>query len=896
MISADGLATALADRYRIERELGAGGMATVYLAHDVKHDRKVAIKVLKPELAAVLGGERFVGEIRTTAALQHPHILPLFDSGEADGQLYYVMPYIQGETIREKLNRETQFGVDEAVRIAREVADALDYAHRHGVIHRDIKPENILLHDGRAMVMDFGIALAVSAAAGGRMTETGLSLGTPHYMSPEQATAEKEITGRSDVYSLASVVYEMLTGDPPHTGSSAQQVIMKIITEQPQPVTTLRKSVPANVARAIAKALEKLPADRFENAKSFGDALKNPAFDWGSVAATSLASRRTWPVWRTVAFATTGTSLLLAALLGANVFSRRDLPSARAGVVRFALASEPTLRIETALSHPFAVSADGQTIVFRASTDSSAPKLWVRALGDPHARPLDGTEGGANAAISPDGEWIAYYSNRAIYKVRVTGGPVTRVTSVETVAAGMTWISNGEILFEQLLATGTLPIQRVSADGGHAVTAIPFDTAAHETGQRGPVSLPGTGLVAYTSGTAGGSRGVVLFRIADGRRVPTGIAGGALALVDGHLVVGRTDGSIFAVPFDARGMRVTGDSVALSPRMSRRETGSVVGLSEGGTLVYQAVGSVVPARLDLVDTSGATRSIRGEFTLQGMPRFSPDGRRLVIGTGTDRELGGPFSRANSDLWTIDVATSEPTRLTTDHNASAPSWSPDGRRILYTAAVGQTSEIRVVPIDGSAPPSKFVAIDGQPTSVEMSPDNRSLITHLLPSTGGASLGMGMYRVSLTGAAQVESLLVAKGAGVRPTRARVSPNGRWVAYVDRGVGDVWVRSLSGSTALQVSLTASLGNPVVWSPDSRRLYYDAPEGLVVIELNADPVLSVARRRVLRRLPLNDGYDLSPDGHTFVVVRPAREQADIFVVVNWADEARRAWSKATK
>jgi serine/threonine protein kinase len=185
------LTAALADRYRIERELGQGGMATVYLAEDLRHDRKVAIKVLKPELAAVLGADRFVVEIKTTAALSHPHILPLFDSGTADGFLFYVMPYIKGETIREKLNRETQFGVDEAVRIAREVADALDYAHRNGVIHRDIKPENILLHDGRAMVMDFGIALAVSAAAGGRMTETGLSLGTPHYMSPEQATADK---------------------------------------------------------------------------------------------------------------------------------------------------------------------------------------------------------------------------------------------------------------------------------------------------------------------------------------------------------------------------------------------------------------------------------------------------------------------------------------------------------------------------------------------------------------------------------------------------------------------------------------------------------------------------------------------------------------------------------
>jgi len=194
MTAVERLGAALADRYTIERELGAGGMATVYLAADRKHDRKVALKVLRPELAAVLGAERFVVEIKTTAALQHPHILPLFDSGTAgrDGGtefLYYVMPYIEGETLRDKLSRETQLGTEEAVRIAREVADALDYAHRHGVIHRDIKPENILLHDGRPMVADFGIALAVSAAAGGRMTETGMSLGTPHYMSPEQATA-----------------------------------------------------------------------------------------------------------------------------------------------------------------------------------------------------------------------------------------------------------------------------------------------------------------------------------------------------------------------------------------------------------------------------------------------------------------------------------------------------------------------------------------------------------------------------------------------------------------------------------------------------------------------------------------------------------------------------------
>ena len=288
------LVAALAERYRIERELGAGGMATVYLAHDLKHDRQVAIKVLRPELAAVIGAERFLAEIRTTANLQHPHILPLFDSGVADSFLFYVMPFIEGETVRDRLTREKQLPVGEAVRIASEVAAALDYAHRRGVIHRDIKPENILLHDGSALVADFGIALALSAAAGGRMTETGLSLGTPHYMSPEKATAEKDISARSDVCSLGCVLYEMLTGSPPHVGATAQQIIMKIVTEEAASVTTLRKAVPPNVASAVATALEKLPADRFDSAKAFSDALANPAFGlMRSDARTACRRRRT---------------------------------------------------------------------------------------------------------------------------------------------------------------------------------------------------------------------------------------------------------------------------------------------------------------------------------------------------------------------------------------------------------------------------------------------------------------------------------------------------------------------------------------------------------------------------------------------------------------------------
>ena len=269
--------SALSDRYRIERELGQGGMATVYLAEDLKHDRKVAIKVLRPELAAVIGAERFLSEIKTTANLQHPHILPLHDSGQVDGTVFYVMPYIAGESLRERLNRDKQMPVEDAVRIAREVADALGYAHDHGIIHRDIKPENIMLQGDHALVADFGIALAASTGGGNRMTETGMSLGTPHYMSPEQAMGERTLGARSDIYALGCVLYEMLAGEPPFTGPTAQAIIARVMTETPRSLSLQRHTIPPHVEAAVTKALEKLPADRFATAAEFAAALAGEA-------------------------------------------------------------------------------------------------------------------------------------------------------------------------------------------------------------------------------------------------------------------------------------------------------------------------------------------------------------------------------------------------------------------------------------------------------------------------------------------------------------------------------------------------------------------------------------------------------------------------------------------
>src|SRR5689334_9053454 len=268
-----GLRESLADRYRVERELGRGGMATVYLAQDLRHDRPVALKVLRPELAATLGPERFLQEIKIAARLRHPHILPVHDSGEAAGRLWYTMPYVEGESLRQLLAREGQLPVDRAVRIATQVSGALGYAHAHGVIHRDIKPENILLEGDQAVVADFGVARAISAAGDARLTETGLALGTPAYMSPEQASGGRDLDGRSDVYAFGCVLYEMLAGQPPFQAPTAQGLLARHALDPVPPLRTVRDTVPDQLEEAVVQAMAKAPADRFPTAAAFAEAL-----------------------------------------------------------------------------------------------------------------------------------------------------------------------------------------------------------------------------------------------------------------------------------------------------------------------------------------------------------------------------------------------------------------------------------------------------------------------------------------------------------------------------------------------------------------------------------------------------------------------------------------------
>ena len=409
---------ALAERYRIERELGQGGMATVYLAQDLKHERRVAIKVLRPELAAVIGAERFLREIKTIATLQHPHILGLIDSGEVDGTAYYVMPFVEGESLRDRLRREHQLSIADALRLATEVAGALDYAHRHGVIHRDIKPENILLHDGSALVADFGIALAVSSAGGNRMTETGMSLGTPHYMSPEQAMGEREITARSDVYALGCVTYEMLTGDPPFIGSTAQAVIAKVMTEKPAGIRRQRERVPNEVEDAVLTALEKLPADRFATAAEFAAALNGQA--GARTVRSPSASARLRPgtpaALRPLPLVAGALAILAFGTLAGSWLAGRRIPARVAFQQR-------TFRSEAIYNARYA--PDGRTIVYSSAAETSAPGVFVVRPDYPQPQPV-GAAGTHLLAVSSKGE-LAVLVRADFVRHRLFLGTLARV-------------------------------------------------------------------------------------------------------------------------------------------------------------------------------------------------------------------------------------------------------------------------------------------------------------------------------------------------------------------------------------------------------------------------------------------------------------------------------------
>jgi serine/threonine-protein kinase len=868
----DRLTAALADRYAIERELGAGGMATVYLAEDLKHHRKVAVKVLRPELAAVLGAERFVQEITTTANLQHPHILPLFDSGEADSFLYYVMPFIDGETLRDKLNRETQFGIEEAVRITTEVADALDYAHRNNVIHRDIKPENILLHDERPMVADFGIALAVSAAAGGRMTETGMSLGTPHYMSPEQATADKNLTNRSDIYSLGCVLYEMLAGEPPHTGGSAQAIVMKIVADEARPVAELRKSVPPHVAAATAQALEKLAADRFGTAKEFAEALTNPAFTLPSAQA-GVASAPASAAWNRVSV---GLAALAVALLGTTLWGWLGGRSAPSEPLRFSIVPEGVEIIASSSYDPIALSPDGRTIAFtgRSETDT-ANAIYLRDLDDFEVRRVANTDGAASVFFSPDGQWLGFKVDRELRKVPIDGGAsILLASDMRALRGTATWGPDGRIAY-----ASTATRQRLSwvgENGEEMETMLPEDWefsalwSTYVPNGRGLIFQVCTDLVCTDE-----SLGLHVLDLERREVRPLREEGTrGWALESGHLLYSRDDGAVMVAPFDLDALELTGPPVPLLEGVQTGLEGiGRVAVSSGGSLVYLSGEASSGAELFLVDREGVATLLPAAPRMYRAASISPDGRFIAASLWGDDGSEGRIISIDDGVET--VFQSGGTRYVTWVGRDHVGWGSDST--FYVRPRDLSGASRLVYMGSGGP--------GRPTEPSFTPDGSIVIY---------GVGRQLVRIELGQSEPLVADTVFRNSQLFRAPA-LSHDGNWVAFVmdETGGFEVYVRRTDGTGGrYRVSLGGGLEPE--WSPVRLELFYRTPEGFFAARLQDGDEPTFERKflfddlEFFRRLrPDFSLFDVHPDGERFLMIRNAStSDSRLRVVVNWLAE----------
>jgi Tol biopolymer transport system component/tRNA A-37 threonylcarbamoyl transferase component Bud32 len=880
------LQSALVGRYRLDGEIGAGGMATVYVAQDLRHDRRVALKVLRPELAAVIGAERFLAEIKLTANLQHPHILPLFDSGEADSYLFYVMPFVEGETLRDRLTREKQLPVPDALRIAGEVASALDYAHRRGVVHRDIKPENILVHEGQALVADFGIALAASKASGARMTETGMSLGTPHYMSPEQAMGEREITPRSDVYALGAVLYEMLTGEPPFTGNTAQAVVARVLTESPRPLGTQRHTIPRHVEAAVLTALEKLPADRFASAAEFADALKDKSY-----ASTVALEAAPAPARAKSAHARKA-SMVTLALAGSTVLAAIAAlwgwlrPAPAQPLTQFGVAFRADEALQPVANQGgsrLAISPDGRMIAYLGPGEAG-PRLWLRRLDQLTATPIPGTETGSSPFFSPDGRKVGFFRQGTSVRVAsLDGAPTVTLYDKANSTAG-DWGDDGYVYFE--VDSG---LARIHPGGGSIEQVYTFSKERNEVGSEWPFVLPGShGLIfrSRRSGQGPGDFDIMVMKLPKGpaHALIRGIY--ARYSPTGHLLVVTADGKLIAVPFDPDKLEMTGSPVALLEGVGVRVGGFNVdlSLSKTGTLIYTTGSTLGSRRPFWVSRDGQATAMDANWDPQGLilsSALSPDGKALAIELSRD---------GKSDIWVKQLPTGPFSRITFGDTASVrPGWSPDGREVYYVSDRQGTGvgAIYARKADGTGTARQVILSKRDFGQSVPSRDGRWLVTR----TPGNSEGNGDILAFRPGDSTEVPLVATQAAELFPS---LSPDGRWLAYQsnESGTFEVYVRPFpeTGSAKWQVSTAG--GSEPKWSTTGRELFYINGKGdMVSAQVRPGATFFVSEQHNLfstGAFAAGGGihsYSLSPDGRRFVFVREgeAAQQSEMVVAQHW-------------
>ena len=841
------LATALAGRYTLLGRLGAGGMATVFRAHDVRHDRDVAIKVLHPDLGEQLGAARFLAEVRTTARLQHPHILPLLDSGDADGLLFFVTPLITGGALRSRLERERQLPIEVAIRLTVEVASALDAAHRQGVIHRDVKPENILLQDGHALVADFGIALAMESAGTTRLTRTGAAIGTPSYMSPEQATGDRTVDARTDVYALGALAYEMLAGEPPFTGATSQAIVARILFERPPSLRTVRDNLDPTVEAVILRALARLPADRFPSASAFAEALTAAAGRMASSGVTAAATPAEHPIpagpstlatarvasaehhgvvaspsgleritrRRTMALA--GTALLVVGTAGALWFLGAGLrtgPFSDFGRVA-QVTGEPGLEVLPALS------PDGRQVAYAAGT-AGRLAILVRPLAG--GRSVNVT--GDSAAVeshpqwSPDGTRLLFLSSGRIVSAPAGGGAVRQeVPARKGIVTGATWSPDGR----RIAFTMGDSVMLREPDGTVRRLTTMKDPSMCRWGPNDLIACAsGNTLYAswgYFFGNAAAST-IVVVRAQDGR---TRAVTDSVSL--NHAPTWTPDGQwlLFVSsrhgPADIYAQRVSGDG---TPRGTARRL--TVGLqvhsitidAAARQLLYASVSQrqnvwSLPLTGDIIPADARPQPVTTGDQAVDAIALTPDGRWLFYGA----DAGG-----TSDLYRLEIGGAGAERLTDGSAVVAnPSPSPDGTSVAFHDMRQGNRDVRVLSLDGGGT-TTVAATPAQEGIPEWSPDGERILFQDFGSPAAAGR-VSIARRTAAGSWQVNERLI--GAHF----PRWAPDGKRFSFVTGPMGgDVVVAEAAGGTPRRLFDASVAGNPrggvTSWSPDGQQVLF--------------------------------------------------------------------------